>query len=252
MTTHRVYLASSREVWALPGDNGWRCVFEAATEEAPVLDWALAMPESPVGIVVDVAEPPVPGAVRTGLRALFDTASPADYAAAAEAVPVAEWRRIARFCGVCAEPLVRDSAERCMVCPRCAHRVYPRINPAVITCITRGEEVLLARRATSPSDFFSVVAGFVEAGEDLEHAVHREVREEVGVEIRDVRYFGSQTWPFPNNLMVGFRSEYDSGEVRPDGTEIAEAGWFRRDSLPRLPGRVSIARRMVDAWANGS
>ena len=251
MNERRVFLTATREVWAIPRDGVWRCVFNGPSD-APVLDWALAMPSEPVGVVADVAEPPVPGAVPTGLRALFDLAAPDEYAIAAEAVPVVEWRRISRFCGVCAEPLVRDAAERCMVCPRCANRVYPRINPAVITCVTRGDEVLLARRATPPADFFSVIAGYVEAGESLEHAVRREVREEVGIEIRDLRYFGSQSWPFPNNLMLGFRSEYASGEVRPDGVEIAEAGWYRRAALPQLPRRVSIARRMVDAWASGS
>lgn len=253
-SSRRIYLASLREVWSLPAHDGIpaRCVFDApdAAPAPPPLDWALAMPAEPVGVIADVPEPPVPGAVRLGLRTLFDVAEPADYAAAAEAVPVVEWRRTARFCGACAEPLVRDDIERCMVCPRCALRVYPRINPAIITCVTRGtDEVLLARRATPPNEFWSVIAGFVEVGESLEHAVAREVQEEVGITVRAIRYAGSQSWPFPNNLMLGFRSEWADGEVRPDGVEIAEAGWFRRESLPRLPGRVSIARRMVDAWA---
>lgn len=248
----RIFLASQREVWCRPDREGvLRCVFENADLPASApdaLDVAFAVPERPVGIAVDVAEPPVEGAVRMGLRPLFDAAPADDWAAAAEAVPVAEWRRTSRFCGVCAEPLVRDGAERCMVCPRCANRVYPRINPAIITCVTRGDEVLLARRKTAPNAFFSVIAGFVEAGESLEHAVRREVREEVNVEVRDIRYVESQPWPFPNSLMLAFRSEYAGGEVRPDGVEIGEAGWFRRDALPTLPGRISVARRMVDAW----
>ncbi len=250
-----VYLASGRDVWALHDRDGTaRCVFDAlcpAGNPPAPLDWALAMPETPVA-VLESEEPPLPGAEKTGLRTLFDIAPAGEYAAAAEAVPVREWRRTSRYCGACGEPMARDSAERCMVCPRCSNRVYPRINPAVITCITRnnGEEVLLARRATPPNGFYSVIAGFVEVGESLEHAMVREVREEVGLEITRLRYFGSQTWPFPNSLMIGFLSECDGGEPRPDGAEIAEAGWYRRGGpLPTLPGRASIARRMVDAWA---
>lgn len=250
----RIYLASNREVWCLPGHDGaMRCVFGPespwrAPDEPPVLDWATIASDAPVGVVAGVGEPPAEGAVRLRMRPLFDSVPPGDYAVAAEAVPVAEWRRTSRFCGVCAESLVRDAAERCMVCPRCANRVYPRINPAVITCITRGGEVLLARRATPPNDYFSIIAGFVEVGENLEHAVRREVREEVGIAIRDLRYIESQSWPFPNGLMLAFRSEYAEGEVRADGVEIAEAGWFRPDALPPLPGRISVARRMIDSW----
>lgn len=250
----RVFLAPGREVWTLPRAEGAvQCVFDgpgAAGAEVP-LDWAQAMPAEPVAIF-EAEDAPFPGAGKTGLRALFDVAPAEEYAVAAEAVPVREWRRTSRYCGACGEPLVRDSAERCMFCPRCANRVYPRINPAVITCITRhgGEEVLLARRATPPNGFHSVIAGFVEAGESLEHALMREVREEVGLDIGNLRYFGSQSWPFPNSLMLGFLSECpDGAEPRPDGVEIAEAGWYRRGALPTLPGRASIARRMVDAWS---
>jgi NAD+ diphosphatase len=183
-----------------------------------------------------------------GLRALFDRTSPEMYGAAARAVPIAEWRRTTRHCGVCATAMERDPAERAMVCPACKHRVYPRINPVVIVRVTRGDEVLLARRAAGPTGFFSVVAGFVEAGEALEETLAREVREEVGITVRNVRYFHSQAWSFPNNLMIAFTAEYADGMVRPDGVEMAEAGWFRRNALPTLPGPISIARRMIDAW----
>ena len=246
----RIFLASQREVWCRPdGEGVLRCVFGADDVSGALpdaLDWTLVSTESPVGVVADVVEPPVAGATTVGLRALFESVPPEEYAVAAEAVPIAEWRRTSRFCGVCAEPLVRDGAERCMVCPRCANRIYPRINPAVITCVTRGDEILLARRKAPPNHFFSVIAGFVEVGESLEHAVRREVREEVGIGVRDLRYVESQPWPFPNGLMLAFRSEYADGEVRPDGVEIGEAGWFRRESLPALPSRISVARRMID------
>ena len=249
----RVLLAPGSRAWIRPGDDGAaHCLWdEGAGPAVPPLDWATVNAPEPVGVVADLADPPADGAEAVGLRALFDLVPAAEWAVAAEAGAVADWRLGARFCGACAEPLRRDPAERCMVCPRCARRVYPRINPAVITCVTRkcGEEILLARRATPPNGFHSLIAGFVEAGEGLEHAAAREIREEVAVEVRAIRYFGSQTWPFPSNLMVGFFAEHAAGEPVPDGVEIAEAGWYRRDALPTLPGPVSIARRMVDAWA---
>ena len=139
-----------------------------------------------------------------------------------------------------------------MRCTRCALLAFPRLAPAMITLVTRGggdqQEALLARGVQWTVPMFSCLAGFVEPGESLESAVVREVREEVGVTVRDPRYFGSQPWPFPHSLMIGFRAEYDSGEIVCDPTEIAEAAWFRRDELPMVPPPVSIARKLIDDW----
>jgi len=135
-----------------------------------------------------------------------------------------------------------------MICPACSHIVYPRINPVVITLISRDDRILLAHKAGGVLPFWSLVAGFVEAHETLEQAVAREIAEEVGLRVTNIRYASSQPWPFPNNLMFGFTAEYESGEITPDGVEIAEAGWFGRDDLPPIPSRVSIARRMIDAF----
>lgn len=247
----RIFVDNTRELWAWETADGMRVVAEDRCEtDATPLDWASVMVDGdPVGICLS-ENAPREEARRIGLRALFDLLSPEEYAVAAEAIPIVEWRRTSRYCGVCAETMQRDMGERCMVCPACKNRIYPRLNPAVITCITRdnGEEVLLARKKQSFPAFYSVIAGFVEAGESLEHAIAREVREEVGIEVGNLRYFGSQGWPFPNSLMVGFLSEWVSGDIHVDGVEIEDAGWFRRDSLPPLPGRISIARRMIDAW----
>ena len=139
-----------------------------------------------------------------------------------------------------------------MSCPACNRVYYPRISPAVIVLVTRGEEALLARNSRFPLPFFSTLAGFSEVGESLEETLVREVREEVGIDVGDVRYFGSQPWPFPNSLMIGFFAEYRSGELKLDPDEIAEAAWFKREELPMVPPPVSIARKLIDAWLSGT
>jgi NAD+ diphosphatase len=187
------------------------------------------------------------GAEAFGLRALHDLVAADVFGAAARGHQLLHWRRTHRFCGCCGAATERHAVERAMRCPACGHLAFPRINPVVITRVTRGREILLARRASGANAFFSLVAGFVEAGETLEQAAEREVREEVGVRVRNLRYVASQPWPFPNNLMLGFAADYDGGEVRPDGEEIAEAGWFAPERLPALPGPISISRRLIDA-----
>jgi NAD+ diphosphatase len=164
------------------------------------------------------------------------------------ALAIAEWDITHRFCGRDGQPTELVPGERAPRCPTCHTPHYPRLSPAVIVLITRGETMLLARASNFPEPFFSTLAGFVEPGESLEEAVRREVKEEVGVELQDVRYFGSQPWPFGRSLMVGFTAEYAGGELRVDGKEIAEAHWFTADNLPRIPPRLSIARHLIDAF----
>src|SRR5581483_1123158 len=133
-------------------------------------------------------------------------------------------------------------------CPRCGLTTFPRISPAVIVLVRRGERVLLGRGSHLPPGLFSTLAGFVEPGETLEEAVRREIREEAGIEVDDVRYFGSQPWPFPDSLMIGFFAEHAGGEIVVDSNELAEARWFALDELPPVPPPFSIARALVDAW----
>jgi NAD+ diphosphatase len=143
--------------------------------------------------------------------------------------------------------------ERSRRCPQCGQTGFPRLAPAVIVLIERGDgRALLARNARFPDGMYSCVAGFVEPGETLEQAVHREIREEVGIEVRDLQYFGSQPWPFPHSLMIGFFAQYASGDLTPDGDEIADARWFSPSDLPGLPGEISIARALIDAWRRRS
>jgi len=198
---------------------------------------------------METKNPPTSDAVTVNIRKLFDIAGPEAFGLAGKARQILHWRRYHRYCGICGAPLQRDAVERSMFCTPCAVHFYPRINPVVITLIHRGPRILLAQRSDPNFNYFwSVVAGFVEAGEPLEDAVKREIAEEVGITVKNIRYISSQQWPFPNNLMIGFFAEYDSGEIRPDGVEIAKAQWFTKENLPRTPSRVSIASHLIDTF----
>jgi NAD+ diphosphatase len=185
-----------------------------------------------------------------GLRALYGRLSDDEYAIAGRAAQILVWDQTHRFCGRCGTPTVNAPADRAKLCPQCGLLSFPRLSPAVIMLVQRGEdEFLLARNRAFADGFFSVLAGFVEPGESLEEAVGREVHEEVGLQIRDIHYFGSQPWPFPHQLMIGFTAHYASGQIRLQDDEIAEAAWFnRRGELPKLPGKLSIARRLIDTF----
>ena len=184
-----------------------------------------------------------------GLRALYGRLDERRYALAGRAAQIVAWDRDHQFCGRCGTPTEPVPGERARRCPRCGLTSFPRLSPAVIVLIERGETILLARGRQFPEGFYGIIAGFVEPGESLEEAVRREVREEVGIEIADLRYFGSQPWPYPHALMIGFTARHAAGEIRLDGRELAEAGWFGIDTLPRIPQKLSIARRLIDAWA---
>jgi len=182
-----------------------------------------------------------------GLRALYGRLPDAYFSIAGRAVQILLWDQTHRFCGRCGQPTVNAPAERAKLCPQCGLLSFPRVSPAVIMLVQRGDEFLLARNKSFAGGFFSVLAGFVEPGESLEETVAREVKEEVGLDVADIRYFGSQPWPFPHSLMIGFTARYTSGEIRLQEDEIAEAAWFsRRGELPELPGKLSIARRLID------
>ncbi|MEZ5728559.1 MAG: NAD(+) diphosphatase [Burkholderiaceae bacterium] len=193
-------------------------------------------------------QPPLPSGLRAaGLRQWFGVLDDASLAIAMRAVQVLEWDRTHRFCGACGTPTEQLQGERAKRCPGCGLVVYPRITPAMMVLVTRGSELLLGRGINFPPGRYSALAGFLEAGETIEETVRREVREEVGIEVSDLRYFGSQSWPFPNSLMLAFFAEYAGGELRPDPNELADAQWFAPESLPKLPPRLSIARALIEA-----
>lgn len=163
------------------------------------------------------------------------------------AAQILEWARNHRFCGRCGAPTAPDERpERLLTCTACGFGAYPRINPCVIGIVTRGDEILLARAHRFVNGMFSALAGFMEVGESAEHTFAREVREEVGVEISNIRYFSSQPWPFPSNLMLGFIADYAGGELVLQDDEIAEAGFYHYTDLPPVPPKGSIARALID------
>ena len=180
------------------------------------------------------------------LRSLFARIEEAFYEAAFTAAHLVEWDKNHQFCSKCGGVLRAQTDIRAKECEKCGRLEFPRISPAIIVLIEKGDTLLLARSPRFAGEFFSVLAGFVEPGESLEAAVHREVMEEAGITVKNIRYFGSQPWPFPDSLMIGFTAQYESGEIQIDGEEIVEARWFRADRLPKIPGKLSIARQLID------
>jgi NAD+ diphosphatase len=157
------------------------------------------------------------------------------------------WAENSRFCGRCGNLTVLKPDERCFLCSSCGLAVYPRLSPAVIVSVEKEGKILLARAARfRPAQMCSVLAGFVEPGESLEECARREIREETGIEIKNIRYFKSQPWPFPDSLMVAYTAEYAGGDLRIDEKEIVDAGWYGPDDLPMIPGKLSVARALID------
>ena len=163
----------------------------------------------------------------------------------ARAKALLEWRRDAQYCGRCGAHLVESKEFTAMDCPHCGNQIFPRINPCVIMLVSKGNQILLARHAQRNQDVYTCLAGFVEAGESIEHAVRREIMEETGIKVKNIKYFGSQSWPFPAQLMFGFTAEYESGDIIPQPGEIADAQWFDRDHCPATPQKGSIAYRLI-------
>jgi NAD+ diphosphatase len=201
--------------------------------------------------VPDEAEAP-DGTAFVDLRAIFAAVDEEFFAVAGRAKQVVGWHATHRFCGRCGGETEPAAGEMAMRCTRCGMMHYPRVSPAVIVRVRRENEILLARSPGFPKGMRSVLAGFVEPGESIEETIHREVREEVGLEVENLGYFGSQPWPFPNSLMIGFTADYAGGEIRPEPGEIEDAGWYRPNELPQLPPKVSIARRMIDDFVTRS
>jgi len=193
------------------------------------------------------AGPLPPGHGWEGLRALFSVLDDAHFALAGRALQLVDWDRSHRYCGRCGTPTRAKAEERARACPACGLAAYPRIAPAVMALVRRERKILLARGPHFPLGMYSALAGFAEPGETLEQCLEREVEEEVGLKVSRIRYFASQSWPFPNSLMIAFVCEWAGGELRLQAGEIEEAGWFDVLQLPKLPSRISIARRLIDA-----
>lgn len=186
------------------------------------------------------------------LRQLFGLIDDDSYRFALRAAHILGWRNNNRFCGRCGSEMANVEQEVAVQCSGCGHIVYPRISPAIIVAVTKENEILLARSNRFPPGRFSVIAGFLEPGETLEECVRREVKEEVGVEVDKICYFGNQPWPFPDSQMIGFTAKYAGGEITIDNDEIVAANWFKADNLPDIPPKDSIARRLIDAFVQGN
>jgi NAD+ diphosphatase len=181
-----------------------------------------------------------------GLRALYGKLDDSLFALAGRALQFVDWDRTHQFCGRCGTPTRQREHERARECPACALIAYPRIAPAIMCLVRRGQEILLARSPHFLPGMYSALAGFVEPGESLEQCLSREVLEETGIKIANPRYFASQPWPFPHSLMIAFVADYAGGEITPAPDEIEDAQWFALDALPKLPNRISVARRLID------
>lgn len=179
------------------------------------------------------------------LRAIYDRVPEDLFFIAGRAFQIVEWDRTHQFCGRCGAPMAYGVGEHLKLCPECDNRCYPRISPAVIVAVTKGDKLLLAHNRRHPKGWYTVLAGFVEAGETFEETISREIREEVGIEVKNIRYFGSQPWAFPNSLMIGFTCEWASGDFVFDDDDIEIADWYSADNLPPHPNPPSIAAHLI-------
>ncbi len=179
------------------------------------------------------------------VRHLYRTGNEDLFSLAGLGRQIADWDRTFRYCGNCGTLTENHHEERAKICPDCGHTSYPLIAPAMICSVTRGDEILLARGIKFTQPVYSVLAGFVEPGETLEETVAREIMEETGISVKNIKYFGNQPWPFSSSLMIAFTAEYKSGELKIDEKEIIDAGWFTQDNLPMLPTPYSIARSLI-------
>jgi NAD+ diphosphatase len=180
------------------------------------------------------------------LRSLYGQLDDAFFQLAGKAIQIVAWDQTHQYCSRCGTPMENLKSERAKKCPACSFVCYPRISPATITAIFKGNKILLAHAKHFPDDMYSLIAGFLEPGETLEDCVRREIKEEVNIRVKNIKYWGSQPWPYPNSMMIGFSAEYESGEICVDDDEIEKADWFDIDTLPDLPSDISIARKIID------
>lgn len=186
------------------------------------------------------------GMVFEDLKSIYTILDENIYLLAGRALQIINWDKNHQFCGKCGTPTQTMDNEIAKICPECGFTSFTRLSPAVITAIVKEGKLLMAKHNYGQYRKYGLIAGFVEAGETLEEAVERETMEEVGLKIKNIKYFGSQPWPFPHSIMIAFTAEYESGNINVDGKEIAHAKWFEVDDLPDMPSRISIARELID------
>ena len=209
--------------------NDKPCFIRELTPDSPVSDQAMLAP----------------------LRTLLGRMPDALFSICSRSLQLTDWKNNNKFCGVCGSKMKGHESERAMYCECNNILIYPKISPCIIVLVTNGENILLAHNKNFPGNFFSTLAGFIEAGESAEDAIHREIFEEVKVKVKNIEYFGSQSWPFPSQLMLGYHAEYSEGEIKPDGVEIDNADWFHFENLPQVPtGNISISGQLIESYIN--
>ena len=213
------------------------------------LQQMVEMQDGTMAMVVATAEPLVETDVYRpmGLRASYDHIDRCFYDQAGKAYEIIYWDQHSRFCPVCGTP-TEQKGPIMKKCPECGNEMFPAVSPAIIVLIRKGEEILLVHARNFRGTFHGLVAGFLETGETLEQCVEREVREETGLTIRNITYFGNQPWPYPSNLMIGFIADYVSGEIKLQDEELSSGSFFSKDNLPEIPRKLSLARKMIDWW----
>mgnify|MGYP001157419154 FL=1 len=185
--------------------------------------------------------------VLTPLRNLLGRIPDSLFTVCSRSIQLSEWNKNNQFCGSCGSGMNKHETERAMYCECNAMLIYPRISPCIIVLVTKEDDLLLAHNKNFPGKFYSTLAGFIEPGETAEDAIHREIEEEVSIKVKNIKYYGSQSWPFPSQLMLGYHAEYESGEILPDGEEIDEANWFNYLELPAVPtGNISISGKLIE------
>ena len=244
------------EAWCFVFVEGQLLLIEQAEGQGLLPQpWSLFQPHEPVRHYLGqldgidcwafTLKEPLPGFKRTPLRAAMMQFSEPLMGVAGRAAQVLEWDRAHRFCGVCGTPTESQASERSRKCPACGHTAYPRLSPAMMVLVWRDGEVLLARSPHYVPGVYSALAGFVEAGESIEQCIHREVAEEVGVQVTDLRYYGSQSWPFPHSLMIAYTARWTGGAIVKQDGEIEDAQWYALDALPKIPPRFSISGHLI-------
>ena len=223
------------EVLALPGDSRPHFLGHYNGEQV----FAVALSE---------ADRSPPGARLAGLREYLGQVPEGLFKLLGRALQINDWYAGHSYCGYCGEPTALVPNERATACDGCGKIFYPRLSPCIMALIHRGDQCVLARNAQWRKPYYSILAGFIEPGESAEEAVHREVMEEVGLRVHNLNYFGSQPWPFPGQLMLGFFAEYSGGEICVDGVEIAEANWYNHNDLPNIPGPSSLSGQLIKAF----
>jgi len=242
VTSQGHLLCSIGAVWGVIDDEVWQRLTLGFTESA----YFLGQLNRRNCYVIEVHQcPEIPGYTWENLRSLLGSMSELDYEVASRALQVVTWDCNHQFCSRCGTPTSNHATDRAKCCTSCGLINYPKQSPCIITLVTREDEMLLANNANFTRSYFSALSGFIDAGESVEVALRREVKEEVGIEVGKVHYFSSQSWPFPGQLMIGFHSDYESGEIEVDGIEIVEANWYRYDQLPMVPPAETLSGRLI-------